>query len=448
MSADPIARGLAIKTRQQALKSANTSALIRAVRRNGSFVLPTASLASSDTPALTLGSSVSPSSINGASARTASVPRTDARLTYVSGIPVQAGSIYPRDAYFTSRGAYYGAATAEGAPLRAASYFAYEFVHTGAVFEIPVYGAMGGAGVNLRVLVNSAMAAAISVPNNTGGLYYVRVEFPASGTRLIRVETSGLACNGVHVANPAEVTASGREYPTVTMIGDSFLEGSGSEIGDICGTVLARALGFNGAVAAVGATGLINPGNMNTSGFPKVGFTDPNRLQDLTLAGITSAHQHTSAVPSLGLVFGSLNDNGLSAAIYGAYGASLQAAINNRAQAVIDAWQAARPGVPLVFFGPVWPSGAPNNRPPLDIYRIRDGLAEAAWSRSSQNVWFLDRLAQTRREGVYSTVTDHASLYTGGVSGTDPTHPTPAGHRHDGLQDAAQLRRLILSEFA
>lgn len=448
MSADPIARGLAIKTRQQALKSANTAALVRAIRNNGSFVLPTSSLAANDVPTLTLGANAATSTINGAAARTASVPRTDPRLTYVSGIPVQAGTIYPRDVYFTSRGAYYGTANAGGAPLRATSYFAYEFVHTGTVFEIPIYGGMGGAGVNLRVLVNNAMGATTSVPNSTGGLYYVRVEFPAAGKRLIRVETSGLACNGVHVANAAEVTSSGRNYPTVTMIGDSFLEGSGSEIGDIYGTVLARALGFNGAAAGVGATGMINPGNSNTAGFPKVNFTDPNRLQDLTLADVSSAHSQTSAIPSLGLVFGSLNDNGLSPAIYSPFGPTLQAAISNRALAIIDAWQAARPGTPLVFFGPVWPSGAPNNRAPLDIYRIRDGLAEAAWGKASQNVWFIDRLAQPRREGVYSTTTDQASLYTGGSTGTDPTHPSPAGHRHDGLQDAAALRRLILSEFA
>lgn len=448
MSADPIARGLAISTRKQALKSANTAALGQAIRENGGFTLPTANLAPNDIPTVALGGNAATSTINGAAARTAAVPRTDPRLTYLSGIPVQAGTTYPRDTYFTSRGAYYGAATAGGAPLRATNYFAFEFAHTGSVFEIPVYGGMGGAGVNVRVVVNGAVAATTSIPNGTGGLYYLRVEFPAAGERQIRIETSGLPCNGVHVASSSEVASTRKVYPIVTMIGDSFLEGSGSETGDIGATVMARALGFNAAAAGVGATGMINPGNNNTAGFPKVAFTDPNRLQDLTLAGVTSAHAATSPAPRLGLVFGSLNDHGLAASAYNPFGNTLQAAINNRAHAIIDAWQAARSGLPLVFFGPIWPSGAPNNRPPLDIYRIRDGLAEAAWSRANRNIWFIDRLVQLRREGVYSTVTDQASLYTGGASGTDPTHPTPAGHRHDGLQDAAQLRRLILSEFA
>ncbi|MDP3906643.1 hypothetical protein [Novosphingobium sp.] len=448
MSADLIARGLAAKTREQALKSANTMALIRAVRENGGFVQPSSNLAADNTPTIVLGTNAAVSSINGAAARTAMVPRSDARLTYVSGIPMQSGTTYPRDAYFTSRGAYYGAASAGGAALRATSYFAYEFVHTGTVFEIPIYGGGGGAGVNLRIQVNGAVAGTASIPNSTGGLYYVRIEFPVAGKRQIRVETSGLGCNGVHVASSAEISSTGKIYPIVTMIGDSFLEGSGSETGDIGATVMARALGFNAAVAGVGATGLINPGNTNTAGFPKVSFTDTVRLQDLTLAGVSSAHTATSTAPRLGLVFGSVNDNALAAAVYNPFGSTLQAAINNRAHAIIDAWLAACAGRPLVLFGPIWPSGAPNNRPPPDIYRIRDGLAEAAWSRSGQNIWFIDRLTMPRREGVYSTASDQASLYTGGAAGTDPTHPTPAGHRHDGLQDAAQLRRLILTELA
>lgn len=296
--------------------------------------------------------------------------------------------------------------------------------------------------------MNGAVGATTSIPNNTGGLYYLRVAFPAADTRRIRIETAGLPCNGVHVASSAEISSTSREYPIATLVGDSFLEGSGAEMGDVTSTVLARALGLNCALAAVGATGVVNPGNNNTAGFPKVNFADPNRLQDLTLSGVASAQTGAAANPRLGLVFGSLNDNGLAAAIYTPFGASLQLAINNRAQAIIDAWVAARPGRPLVLFGPVWPSGAPNNRPPLDIYRIRDGLAEAAWSRANENIWFIDRLTTTRREGIYSTVGDQASLYTGGFTGTDPTHPTPAGHRHDGLLDAAQLRRLILTEFA
>lgn len=447
MSADPVARALAVRVRRNAQKSANTLALIRAVRSNGYFARPTTTLAAGDTPVLTVGVNGANSSINAAAPRTATVPRTDARLTYLSGVPVQTGTAYPREVYFTARGAYYGASDAGGTPLRATGYFAYEFVHTGSVLEIPAYGAMGGSGVNMRVLINGAVGGTASVPNNLGGLYFVRIAFTEARARTIRIETWGIPCNGVHVANSSEVSSTGRSYPLVTVIGDSFMEGSGAEVGDITATVIARALGCSCALAAVGATGIINPGNNNTSGFPKTPFYEVNRLTDLTLAGVTSAHPGTGTVPALGLLFGSVNDQGLAPAAFTPFGPTLQAATNNRLQLIIDAWVAARSGRPLVLMGPIWPSGAPSNRPPLDIYRIRDGMAEAAWSRAADNIWFIDRLQQPRREGIYTTPTDQAALYTGGTTGTDATHPTPAGHRHDGLLDAAQLRRLILTEF-
>lgn len=447
MSADPVARALAARVRRTAQKSANTLALIRAVRSNGFFPRPGLTLPVNDRPTLTVGVAGAVSAIDGASQDNPRIARSDPRLTYVSGVPQLFGPNFPRNRFFMSRGAFYGWGDAAGTvPLRGTAYFAYEFVHSGSQFEIPTLG-NGNSGVNLRVIVNGADGGAVSVPNNDGSGRLVRVQFPAAGQRMIRIETAGVPCNGIHVAAGAEIAATGRTYPLVTIVGDSFLEGSGAEVGDITATVIARALGLNCALAAVGGSGIVNPGGNNTSGFPKAAFHDPNRIADLTLAGAVSAHPGVTPVPALGLLFASVNDQGLTPAVYSAFGVTLQAAINNRLHAIIDAWTAARAGRPLVLMGPVWPSGAPNHRPPLDIYRVRDAMAEAAWSRAVENVWFIDRLAQPRREGTYSTPTDQAALYTGGASGTDPTHPTPAGHRHDGLSDAAQLRRLILTEF-
>lgn len=75
-------------------------------------------------------------------------------------------------------------------------------------------------------------------------------------------------------------------------------------------------------------------------------------------------------------------------------------------------------------------------------------MAEAAFGRASSNVWFINRLLPGRRDGIYTTNTDQAFIYTGGTTGTDGSHPTPDGHRYDGLTEAAALRRLILREFA
>lgn len=81
MSADPIARALAARACRSTQKSANTQALIRAVRSNGFFPKASSALPPADMPVIALGASGANSTINGAAARTAAVPRSDARLT-------------------------------------------------------------------------------------------------------------------------------------------------------------------------------------------------------------------------------------------------------------------------------------------------------------------------------------------------------------------------------
>lgn len=414
-----------------------------AVRNLGLYPRRQAALAANDIPAITVGGNGTASVINGLGTTAPLISRTDGRLTYVSGVPRAVGATFPTNFYYTSRGAFYGYTDGTNTvALRATGYFAYEFVHTGTQLEIPVLG-NGGAGVNFRVLVNGCVGGTASVPNGDGGLRYVRLVFGASGTRTIRVETWGVPCNGVNVTSSGEIASVGRAYPLVTLIGDSFTEGTGAEVGDIESIVTGRACGFNSALAGVGGTGPINPGGNNTSGQPKVAWTHAERLRDLTLEGVTDPRTGlsvTSAVAA-GVIFGTLNDQGLAGGVWGPFGATLEDAISNRIDVLIDDWIRVQPGKPLFLFGPLWPSGQPSNRPPLDIYRIRDGMMRAAMGRPGCNVHFIDRMMPPRREGVWSVGTDQASLYTG----SDTTHPTAAGHRFDGLTDAAALRQIILS---
>jgi hypothetical protein len=221
---------------------------------------------------------------------------------------------------------------------------------------------------------------------------------------------------------------------------DSFWEGSGSAVGDIESVVMARALGMNAVVAAVGSTGIINPGGNNTSGFPKVEWTNAERIKDLTLSGVTSAQDGSAVRPSIGAIGMSVNDPGAS---WATFGATVTDALQNRLDLLIDAWLADNPGAPLFVFGPTWPSGAPNNRPVLDVYRMRDAGMRACMGRPGKDVWFIDRLMPPLREGLWSTVTDQASLYTS----SDQTHPSPDGHRFDGLWMAAQVRQILIGEF-
>ena len=233
-------------------------------------------------------------------------------------------------------------------------------------------------------------------------------------------------------------------------------------------------------------------------------------MTDLTMLGATDSAQGLNTAPALGIVLMSMNDQGLASTMWSPYGSSYQAAINNRCWALIDAWQNANPGKPLIFYGPTWPSGDPV----LDIYRMRDATQEACWGAAKSNVWFIDRLnplptlrnaanafisttgtttnasasitaipsttgivqgagiegigiaAGARVASIVSataitidppatatgtavalvTRNTHSSIY--GYGPADGTHPGQAGHNLDALWMAREARRLILTEFA
>ena len=269
---------------------------------------------------------------------------------------------------------------------------------------------------------------------------------------------------------------------------------------------MGNVLGWDIALAASGGTGLLNPG-------ARVNFGDTTRMVDMTLAGVTDVNTAVAANPLLSVVMASVNDQSNTTwATYQPTATSFQEAITLQTQRLNDAWRAARPGKPQVFFGPTWTQGAPL----LDIYRIRDGMQEAvlALGGASANVWFIDRLGPDAilRSGTNAylsttgNITNAAAQITNipsttglsagsGIEGTgitpgarvisvdsatavtinpaptattvgvalvfrstqaslygfgpsDGTHPGQAGHNLDGIWMADQLRHLILNEFA
>jgi hypothetical protein len=388
MSADIIARGLANRA---APKSANTLALIAAIRAWGCLPAPSYRLAPADVPSVALGVAGAASTINAQGAGGASVARFDPKLSYVAGPVRSAGTAFPLSGYAISRCGYYGAANALGDPLFGTLYHAYEFLHTGTQFELPITGHGAAATYNVRLLVDDAVAATQAAPSGNGNLYFLKFTFGSSRTRRIRVETYGVPTNGVNVANAAEIAPVGRAYPLVTIMGDSFVEGTGANFaanGE--GALLARLLGLRGAVAGVGGSGLINSGGNNSAGFAKVNFAETTRMTDLTMAGVIDAASGSALSPALGVVMATLNDSSVSgfAAVSGA--TSFEDAILRQTLKLVDAWRTANPGKPLVLFGPTWPSATPL----LDIYRNRDAVQRAALAAGGPagGVWFVDRL--------------------------------------------------------
>ena len=490
MSADVVARGLAIAQ----ARSGNSATLASAVRNNGFFPGPSSRLSGNDIPTISVGAAGIGSTINANSAVGPTILATDSRIKWLSGPTSPDGS-----GTWLPRGAWYGTG-------RTTQYASIEFVHTGTAFEFSCVGSFSIATSNIRVLVNDAVAGLATVVWNDGAYHYVKFVFPASGTRRIRIEGASGKFRGINVLSSNEVTGTGRNYPLISVMGDSFAEGTGATLPmDGEAVSLVRALGGNIALGAVGGTGILNPG---TGG--KVAWTDASRMTDLTMAGAVDSAQGVSTVPALGIVMMSVNDQGLAASVWSPFGSSYQAAVNNRCWALIDAWQTANPGKPLIFYGPTWPSGDPV----LDIFRMRDATQEACWGAARSNVWFIDRLAPltavrsganafiattgtttnastsitaipsttgivqgagiegtgipsgARVASIVSTTAitidpaatatgtaaaltfrnTHSSLY--GFGPADGTHPGQLGHNLDALWMAREARRLILTEFA
>ena len=474
-------------------KTATTAALIAAIRTNGMFPQPLTRISAGNTPTVTIGAANAASALNARSYANPLMLLSDTKFKWLSGPTSQDPNLF-----WVTRGAYYTPGN------RTNQYTSFEFNHTGTAFELSTYANFNGANNNIRIWVNDVLAAVVSVTAQDGSFRYVNFTFPGSATRRIRVEGDAGRWRGVNVVSSTEVAATGRTYPLITVMGDSFVEGTGATAGWGGEAVqFAKALGCNGAIQGVGATGLLNPG---TGG--KVAWTDATRMTDLTMSGVTDALGGSTA-PALGVVMMSMNDANASSSLWNG-AATFQAAIQKGCFTLIDAWQTANPGKPLLFIGPTWP----NSSVQFDIYRMRDATQEAAWAYNNANVWFLDRLnplpvlrgtadsytattgntnSNTTLNGLASTANvgqgsgvigtgipdgtrvvsvdssvsvtlsnaatatatgvaitfknDQAAIYTN-VQAGDATHPDQAGHNYDALWMAKEARRLILSEFA
>ena len=488
MSTDVIARGMAAAQ----ARSPGTAALISALRNNAFLPQPAYRNVANDVATITVGAANAVSTVNASGYGQANVPLTNsAKITWLAGT----ADTDANTTYF-ARGAWYGT-------NRTFAYNAFEFQHTGTQFEVTVLASTIYAGVNFRVLVGGKIAGSTSVTTDANW-HYIKIAFPISATRRIRIELCGGRPKGLNVAATSEVAGTGRNYPLVTLIGDSFPEGTGAnQQYDGEGIATLRACGFNPANASVGGTGLLNPGSGG-----RVNWQDSNRLADLALNGWTDAITGTAPIPAMGVVMMSIND-AVGQSLWGG-AASLQEAVNKALWTLIDHWNTQRPGKPLVVFGPTYPNGDPA----LDLYRIRDAGQEACFGAAGSNVWFLDRLGPTTlsRSGANSfiattgTTTSGSSSITAiastagwaigaGIEGAgipagarvttvvsataitidspatatgtavaltirntqaalygfgtaDPTHPGQAGHNLDSLLMARDLRSLILSSFA
>lgn len=467
--------------------SANTALLRAAIRNNGFFPQPSWRTAANDVATITIGAAGAAPTIP--SYFYAAPEASAGKLNWVSGPAITGGA---SDRY--ARGAY-NPALGGRSPL----YDAFEFTNTSDKFEVAMNAGIPGTG-NFRVLVNDKIAGVGTVPSD-GTNRNILCTFPTSATRRIRIETAGGHGHfGIAATSAGAIAQTGRTYPLWSVIADSFGEGTGTTTFDGEAVTLVRAMGGSINLAAVGGTGILNPG---TGG--KVVWTDAERLKDLALNGVTDVITAAAPDAKAGIIMMSINDQALAAGVFGS-GATYQEAIARGLWTMIDHWQANRSGKPLFVFGPTWSNSAPT----MDIYRMRDAGAEAC--NGVANVWFIDRLEPgprlrggsrlvttttgntTNASKIITTLASLANVAVGsGISGSgiptgarvmsldsatqvtidlnctatatgvtikflndqsaiytdaDGTHPNPAGHNLDGLWMADRIREIILTQLA
>lgn len=485
-------------------KTANTATLIAAARTLGFFANQTHNTPSADLATITIGGLFAVSTINGASTFTPAIARSSSKISWPCGMLVLQG-------YNVGQETYCGRNSYNGSGYAGNGFTAQEFTHTGTTFDSLISDFYAQGPGNFRVYVNGKLAGTATVgTGSTNQLQWVNIAFPSSATRLIRIETN-VPMGGLNVASAANIVSSAIARPLVTIMGDSFPEGTGASTGfNLTGeaNTLANIMGWNPNIAGSGGTGILNAGT-------KCNFQNTTRLLDLTLSGVNDLITGSALAPVLGIVMGSgPNDVTLDSTSWGGAANYLEA-VRKGTLVIINAWKAARPGKPLVFFGPTWR----NSVPIPDVFTYRDGIEQACSAAGGigANIWFIDRLnpnTATRSSllnylsttgntttgskvitnipstaaltfygaisgpgiptgarvltidsatqvtiDINATATatgaallfrnDQTALYTSLSGGTpDNTHPSQAGHDYDGHWMARELRRLILSEFA
>lgn len=134
------------------------------------------------------------------------------------------------------------------------------FVMTGSTFAIKVRP-LAGYGTQLMIKVNGeflSLTPTTLVDDNT--IQYASVDFGSSKTRRIDVLGFKLMFGGVFVSLQDTVTAAERNGPKLFMIGDSFSEGAGNELGGSLSfpVYMQEYLGIDDlTLSSVGGTGLL-----------------------------------------------------------------------------------------------------------------------------------------------------------------------------------------------
>lgn len=313
--------------------------------------------------------------------------------------------------------------TAYNLPLGSGTY-AVEFMHWGDQFEVRTHGQ---AGNQWRLMVDGAYVqyAPYAATAVDGLVYRHRVDFAGGTTdaptragfrklrRILFEAYAGFSFFGLTLGPTDSIWAPSTPIrPKAVLVADSY--------------------GLTGGLAPFTAFGytlgkLLGLPNMQVSGVGGSGYT----VDGLGVRyGPRIAPDVVARNPDLVFIYGSQNDSGAGSAI------------TTAATAVYQAIGAGLPGVPLIVIGPTPLSGSPS----ASTIQSRDALMAAALDPANPVSFYIDlaggpypysgstgdyvNVGLFRGTGKVSTPSGSGNMdeFYGGQAGTDPFHPTQAGH--------------------
>lgn len=309
----------------------------------------------------------------------------------------EVGSAWPNSQYWYPRVKDTGAADAAAAYTAGCP--ASNYIETdAATLEFGVKGVGVSATGRIWVTeygVRKLLGVIPTVPAD-GNKYLVKVETGVTLMRRWEIEQSNGLFGGFNVGPTDLYGAVNLTGLHVLVVGDSFVEGSGTNGAYHLGLAneLCRMLGADKrAISGIGGTGYF----ANNSGTKK------NLLERLQTDVIDLA-------PDVIIHMNGLNDTGEG--------------IETNAGTVFDAISTALPNTIQIVFGPFQPRS-------IDVEARRAAIQSAC---SARGLLFIDNvtLDEITGTGFQSTpVRDgNSDIVIGGDVGTDPTHPTLYGHRY------------------
>jgi lysophospholipase L1-like esterase len=348
------------------------------------------------------------------------IPWTDPRFRYLGGAAVVAGVSFP----FTIL-ARYNQITSNANPAN----MHVSWMHDGTELELCLYQQVG---FRYRLLIDGQphSATAETITGTNGHLFLVKVTFASRATRKIELQGYTTYFGGVRIGpNDSLWTPNTYIGPRVLLLGDSFVEGTGTTINLMgLGNQAARLLGWRDAWnSGVGGTGYT---------------TDAGTPGKTTFRGRVQADV-IARNPDIVIVAGGLNDHSV-----GATGAQVQ----TEAGLLFDAILAGLPQVTLIATGPWNNSG---NVPTARFVDIRDGIHNALVASGGH--CFIDNVGGPEPENAnvnlyvnqgWITGTGHVGATTGSgnadlYTGPDGVHPTQAGHDYFGHRLASDIASWI-----